>query len=77
MRIHNIYITKSVEAAAVIKEGLNHNKDNVINSGYGPIRMSTMAPAYMKDEYEDCFVAYTVEEILDDSRNNEWNYVIC
>ena len=77
MRIHNIYITKSVEAAAVIKEGLNHNKDNVINSGYGPIHMSIMVPPYMKDQYKDCFVAYTVEEILNDSRTDEWNYVIC
>ena len=77
MRIHNIYITKSIEAAAVIKDGLNLNKDNVINSGYGPIHMSTIVSEYMKNQYKDCFVAYTVEEVLNDSGNDEWNYIIC
>ena len=77
MRIHNIYITKSIEAAAVIKDGLKHNKDNVISSGYGPIHMSAMVSEYMKIQYKDCFVVYAVEEILNSSRNDEWKYVIC
>ena len=77
MRIYNIYITKSAEAASIIKDGLNHSKDNIINSGYGPIHMSMMVSSYMKDQYKECFVAYAVEEVLNDTHNDEWNYIIC
>ena len=77
MRIHNIYITKSIDAASVIKKGLVYKKDNVINSGCDSIYMSIMIPPYMKDQYKDCFVAYAVEEVLNDTHNDEWNYIIC
>ena len=38
------------------------------------LRMSSYS--YMKDEYKDYFVTYSIEEALNGNRD-EWNYVIC